>query len=202
MNKEFLGYLYIIKNEINNKLYIGITTQDNIFKRWNKHVYDTRHGSQFVLHRAMRKYSIENFSITELQKAYSKEELFLLEKHFIENMKTHVDFGGYNETFGGEAPMLGRKHSVETRELMSKKMKGRVSPNKGKIASDKTRKLLGEIHSRKVIQLDLNGNIIMIHKSVTVAGLAVDIAGSNISGVCRGRRKTAGGFRWQYSEEK
>jgi hypothetical protein len=49
---------------------------------------------------------------------------------------------------------------------------------------------------RKVTQLDLNGNIIKQYNSITEAERDTGI--SHISGVCRGKRKTAGGFKWKY----
>ena len=200
MNDNFIGYVYIIKCLINNKGYIGIT--NNIIRRWDKHISQARKGSPYALYCAMRKYGIENFSITILQTFSSKEELCNAEKLFIKTFNTHANgHCGYNETFGGEAPMMNKKHTKETRELMSRRQKGKPSPNKGKIASMYTRQLLSETHNKAVAQLDLNGNIIAIYQSVGAAGLAVNIAGSNISGVCRNRRKTAAGFRWSYYEE-
>ncbi|MGI0058165.1 MAG: NUMOD3 domain-containing DNA-binding protein [Nitrosotalea sp.] len=112
----------------------------------------------------------------------------------------HV-YGGYNETFGGEAPMLGKQHSQKTRQLISKKMKGKPSPNKGKTASIETRRKLGESHSKSVMRINSSGNVIAVYKSVTAASQATGIAGSNISGVCRGKKKTAGGFCWQYTRK-
>lgn len=198
--KSFLGFLYTIKCKTNNKLYVGIT--NDVAKRWNKHVYDTKHNSPCVIHRAMKKYGIDNFSIIVLQQFISKEDLCANEILFIKILNSHVSVGGYNETFGGEAPMMGRKHSAESRKLMSKKLKGRISPNKGKKASSQTKKLLSKSHSKMVEQLDLDGKIIATHDSIIAAGRSVGIAGSNISGVCLNKKKTAAGFRWQYSEKK
>jgi len=193
---EFVAYE--LKCNINNKSYIGIT--NNLSGRWNKHVYDAKHNSPCVIHRAMRKYGIENFTIIQLKECSSKEELCKTEQNLILSLKTHVSNGGYNETFGGEAPMLGRKHTTESKILISKKLKGRTSPNKGRKSSKETRKIMSEKHSKSVLQLDLNGNVIAVHKSIIAAGLVVGIAGSNISGVCRNKKKTAGGYCWQYSE--
>lgn len=197
--KKFLGYLYVIKCKVNQKLYIGIT--NNIQARWNKHVYDSKHGSPCVIHRAIRKYGINNFTIVELLSTTSKNKLLRQEIKFIKEMQTHVTQGGYNETFGGEAPMLGRKHTAHTRKLISKKLKGRTSPNKGKKASLALKRKLSESHGKAVMKLDKNGNVIAIFKSVTKAASATGIAISNISGVCRGKKKTAGGFCWQYTKE-
>jgi hypothetical protein len=36
--------------------------------------------------------------------------------------------------------------------------------------------------------------------SITAAAKACDVSGSHITGVCKGRRKSAGGYRWEYVE--
>ncbi|MCQ2544314.1 MAG: hypothetical protein MJ126_09140 [Lachnospiraceae bacterium] len=54
----------------------------------------------------------------------------------------------------------------------------------------------------KVIQYDLQGNIIKIYDSVREANLQTGIACCNISRVCKGKRKSAGGYMWKYTERK
>lgn len=196
---EFLGFVYLLKCNLNGKIYVGITS-DVLSKRWNKHVYDARHDSKCVIHRAMRKYGLDNFSMSEIKQCHSEQELLSQEKFFIEELKSNVKYGGYNETFGGEAPMLGRHHSDASKLKISEKLKGRPSPNRGKKASEETRRKLGESHSKPVVRLDINDKLIAVHKSVTAASLATGVAGSNISGVCRNKKKSAGGFHWQYME--
>lgn len=196
--EKFLGYVYLITCNLNGKFYVGITNSPS--KRWNKHVYDTKHNSPCVIHRAMRKYGLDNFSVSKIKQTSSKEELLELEQFYIKNLKSHVSMGGYNETFGGEAPMLGRKHTLESRRKMSLSQKGRPSPNKGKKASFATRKKLSDMRGKSVIQINLDGIVVKVFKSITEASKVVGIAGSNISGVCNGKKKTAGGYRWQYNE--
>lgn len=185
---------------INSKSYIGITT--NLNKRWIKHKYDMKHNSSCVIHRAMRKHGIEHFSMIELCKCTSKELLLIQEKLLINILQTHTSLGGYNQTFGGEAPMLGRKHSEKSKLQTSMKMKGRVSPNKGNKSTNITKQKISKINSKSVIQMTLDGEIIMEYKSITEAGKICGIAGTNISGVCLGRKKSAGDFCWQYSGVK
>lgn len=192
--------VYSIRCTINNKLYIGIT--NNLAGRWNKHVYDAKHDSQCVIHRAMRKYSIEKFELSIIKKCSNDKELLEQEKLLILQMNTHVSQGGYNETWGGEAPMLGRKHTSKSRLMISEKLRGRVSPYKGRKTTALTKKKLSESHSKSVIQIDLNGTVITTYSSIMEAGKAVGIAGTNISRVCRGKKKTTAGFCWRYEEVK
>ena len=50
----------------------------------------------------------------------------------------------------------------------------------------------------KINQLDLLGNFLVTHDSLHEAGRNTNIAWQNISKVCRGLRKSAGGFKWEY----
>lgn len=53
-------------------------------------------------------------------------------------------------------------------------------------------------HERKVIQKDLDGNIIKIHNSITEAGISIGLTRHAVNKVCIGKNKTAGGFSWEY----
>jgi len=48
-----------------------------------------------------------------------------------------------------------------------------------------------------VIQMDEYGNMIEIHKSLTMAARKLKISKSNISEVLSGKQHTAAGFRWR-----
>lgn len=49
-----------------------------------------------------------------------------------------------------------------------------------------------------IIQLDLLGGFVAEHVSFHEAGRTTGVAWQNIHKVCKGLRKTAGGFRWEY----
>lgn len=53
-------------------------------------------------------------------------------------------------------------------------------------------------HERKVIQKDLEGNVIKIYNSVTLAGESIGLSRHAINKVCVGKNITAGGFKWEY----
>ena len=54
--------------------------------------------------------------------------------------------------------------------------------------------------NKSVIQLTLDGKVIKVHHSQNHASRVTGIKQGNINKVCRGIRKTAGGFKWQYGE--
>jgi len=60
---------------------------------------------------------------------------------------------------------------------------------------------LGNNFTRKIIQFDLEMNKIKEFNSIVVASIALSIGKSNILGVLRNYRKTAGGFVFKYLED-
>ena len=65
--------IYKITNKINGKVYIGQTIQC-LKKRWSQHKSDSK-KSNMTIHKAMRKYGIENFTIEEIGGANNITEL-------------------------------------------------------------------------------------------------------------------------------
>jgi hypothetical protein len=53
-------------------------------------------------------------------------------------------------------------------------------------------------HEREVIQKDLEGKVIKVHNSITLAGQSIGLTRHAINKVCLGINKTAGGFKWEY----
>ena len=58
-------------------------------------------------------------------------------------------------------------------------------------------KRIAEKCFKKVIQLDLNGNVLSEFESMTQAEQETGVFASNISHCCNGRAKSAGGFKWR-----
>ena len=56
-----MAYVYLISNDINNKMYIGATIT-SIAERYSKHIYDTFNtNDNSAIHHAIRKYGKEHF---------------------------------------------------------------------------------------------------------------------------------------------
>lgn len=52
---------------------------------------------------------------------------------------------------------------------------------------------------KSVIQMDLNDKILNIYTSINKASKENNISIGNISSVCSGKRKTAGGYKWKFN---
>ncbi len=128
--------IYIIENRISNKKYVGQTVK-SIEERFRGHVLSTNSNSNLHLHKAMRKYGIENFSIKEIDEASSYEELLLKEQYWINLLDTFNN--GYNQTLGGEGS-YGRSVSNDSRIKASTSLKEYYSDHKNrKLTSEKTK---------------------------------------------------------------
>ena len=111
-----MGYIYKITNNINGNVYIGQTT-GTIEKRFNEHKRDAIKGCQYALHRAMRKYGIDNFSIEEIEECLA-EELNDREIYWISFYDSY--YQGYNMTIGGSAfrkPPLNKEKKQQILDL-------------------------------------------------------------------------------------
>ena len=100
------GYIYIIKNTINNKVYVGQTSR-TIEDRWKQHKQAAFRGDNqgIILYNAIRKYGVENFYISQLEEV-ELEKLNEREIYWIQYYNCQTP-NGYNVRKGGDDP--GRK---------------------------------------------------------------------------------------------
>jgi group I intron endonuclease len=88
--------IYQITNNITSDFYVGKTINPKI--RFSQHKYNaTKRKSRTYLHRAMRKYGVENFTFTILDNVNNPEELNPREIYWIEQLSPK-----YNMTKGGD----------------------------------------------------------------------------------------------------
>lgn len=182
-----IAKIYLVTNLINNKKYIGFTTQ-TVEKRFIQHKYDSmtarRNNS---INKAYRKYGITNFSVEWIYSSKDVDHcLRVIEPYFIELYNTYKS--GYNDTIGGEGAW-GLKASDETRQKQRLRMLGtKASPLSG---LKKHLKLRGENHYRtKFTEADIT-NIKAIYKYCDISQYKLaDIYKTNratIGAICRGK---------------
>lgn len=94
-----MGFIYIIRNTINTKVYVG-QTKKSIQQRFRQHVYEANRGCHYVIHKAMRKYGIDNFYIQPIEQC---DDSLLNDKeiYWIKFYKSNNPKYGYNMTEGG-----------------------------------------------------------------------------------------------------
>lgn len=108
--------IYKYQNKINNKVYIGITSE-TLHKRNLKHLRKVRFKSTTNFHKAINKYGIENFDLVELDKIQTsnKKEAYGLEQFYIDKYNAYkkgynMDLFGWNisDKSGKNNPMYGK----------------------------------------------------------------------------------------------
>ena len=208
-----MGYIYKITNLQNNKIYIGKTTT-RIQERFSKHIYEANtpntKGYMFILHKAFRKYGINNFNIEQIEEIdnslLNDREIYWI------NFYNSMIPNGYNMTFGGEgntkinyklvyelwdsgksisqiASILN--HSISQLKIILSSYKNFNNEENNRRTINATKKQVG--------QYDKNTNkLIKIHDSIKDAAVAVDVDRSCISRCCSGKKKSCRGFVWKF----
>lgn len=95
-----MGYIYIITNKNNDKVYIGQTSR-TIEERWKEHLlsYQDEAKKHYKLYAAMNKYGIDSFSIGKIEQC-DLEKLNEREQYWINRFDSYIN--GYNMTIGGD----------------------------------------------------------------------------------------------------
>lgn len=96
---EEFGRIYIIRNTINDKVYVGQTTK-SVKLRFLNHLSAARKGKDYVIGKAIRKYGEENFYVETLEECL-KSELNEREIYYIKFYNSTNPKFGYNMSKGG-----------------------------------------------------------------------------------------------------
>ena len=105
---------------------------------------------------------------------------------------------------GIKSGTTGMKHSEESKRKISEGLKGHISPNKGKKQSketcDKKSKSMMGVMNKSILQYDLQDNFIKEWSSISEAYLSLNkkITNGCINLACKGKIKTAFGYKWKY----
>ena len=97
------GEIYIIKNFVNNKIYIGQTitgSQNRFTQHLNEAFAENRKEYNYYLSRAIRKYGKEAFDFAILAENVPEEDLNLIEEHYIDLYDSTNPDVGYNVSTG------------------------------------------------------------------------------------------------------
>ena len=214
--------VYIHRNMISDKAYIGITSKLPE-KRWGNNGSQYSKKQQKAFAGAIRKYGWDNFEHIIFDDNLTEEEAKHMEKLLIALFKTNCckyknPSYGYNMTDGGDGSS-GRPHTDETKKKLSELAKQRCAdPNQrhflGKKHTDATKEKMRKNHAdfsrenhphygtgRHVVQLDFDGNYVSEYVSCHEAGRLTGIDRSAIYMCCQGETLSIGGFMWKYKDE-
>ena len=218
--------VYIHRNKITKKRYVGITKQQPVESRWGANGSNYKESPH--LHSAISKYGWENFDHEIVASGIERDDACLLEQHYISHFKTQNHDYGYNIYEGGSAPSLPQ----ETREKISCGMRGNKN-GLGKACSDEKKKKISdaqkgrkltEEHKQKlrkpktvtypcseekrqhiidakrdkksIICIETNTVYPSIHECARQMGLLA----TTICAVLNGRCKSTGGYHFRYND--
>ena len=126
-----MAFVYCIKNDINDKVYIGKTVY-TINQRFKRHLQDARnHKCNSKLHRAILKYGEEHFYPIMIEEC-SDEEAFEKEKYYIQLYDSVKN--GYNISYGGEG-----ESQVDFQEIEQLFLQGKYVTEIAKITGHTTK---------------------------------------------------------------
>jgi hypothetical protein len=192
-NNNFIVYIHI-RPDINEPFYVGKGVPGREIRTCGRNQY---------WHNIINK----NNGIFEskiLFEGLSEKEALLKEREIELDLKNK----GYILTniieCGIKAGTTGMKHSEESKRKISEGLKGHTSPNKGKKMSqescDKKSKSMIGVMNKSILQYDLQDNLIKEWSSVSEAYLSLNkkITNGCINLACKGKIKTAFGYKWKY----
>lgn len=159
--------IYYITNKVNNKVYVGSSV--NLSRRKNKHFSELRCGVHTNIHlqRAFSKDGEANFTF-EIAEEVPKDRLFEVENQYLTLAKA-LPFFYYNINHVAEGGRLGRKHSEESKQRMSKALTGkkRTEETKRKISEIKLGTKHSEETKRKISKATAGSNNPFYGKHIT-----------------------------------
>jgi group I intron endonuclease len=126
-----MGYIYKITNLKNNKCYIGETKELDVERRWKGHIRSiTRGGGCPILKSAINKHGIKSFKFEVLIICFD-DDRFTYEKEYIKKYNAQAPTG-YNVLPGGPGGgFLGKRHTDETKEKISRNVRKFNEENPG-----------------------------------------------------------------------
>jgi hypothetical protein len=192
MNKQKDGRpcIYMIKNCINNKIYIGSAMGH--YRRKGQHYYMLRRNIHFNKHlqSAWNKYKEKNFKFEILEFVEDILKLQEKEEFFINLYKSNIPNNGYNHRINCSTS-IGIKWSEEARRHFSEKKKGKIPPHLNYIE-------IAKLNNKKVVAINKITKEQLFFNSIKEAGEILNIGRTNISKVLHNKLKSTGNYYWKF----
>lgn len=109
--------IYIIRNTVNNKVYIGQTCQ-SVKERFCQHLKPStsKQRGSYKIYNAMKKYGRDKFYVETLESGISESEIDQKEIEYIEKFNSFEN--GYNSTPGGDGKTISKIRDIETFRIL------------------------------------------------------------------------------------
>ena len=219
--------VYCYQNKLNGKRYIGATNKIKERRAGKQGTDYIKHNQAFG--KAIVKYGWDNFEYSILAITEDEFEASLLERFFIKLYNTADKKFGYNRNKGGNIPTkksivqydvnknkIAEYDSVkEAQEVtgISGTLIIESCKYKNKMAGGfiwrykiREKEKMDDIYiipfsgERRVTQLNISGEVIAVYNSAKEAEQKTGAIRSKICMCCKGKRKTAGGYKWEYTD--
>jgi group I intron endonuclease len=161
-------YIYKITNRLNGKVYIGQTVNDK--KRWTNHKSFAKQDEPVqYIHRAMKKYGVENFDYEVVAMCQRQQDTDETEKLIICQYDSQNKEHGYNISPGGDPawnrglpseqqPMYGKKQSDYQKQKAYESHIGKTFDHTDETKEKITKSLIGHGVSEKTREKIAEGN--------------------------------------------
>lgn len=217
-----MAYIYVITNKVNGKQYVGKTEYLDPMKRFQEHLRESRkeRNENRPLYRAIRKYGEEEFEFKVLEEV-SEEVSCQREIFWIDKLNTYGS-SGYNATKGGDGRTYLDYDKIVADYQEFKNMS--LVAQKNECHKDSVRTILQSrgidiLSSQEVNKTKYGKPVNMLDKKTgkvlktfssqhEAARFLSDNGHSNIADlsglaykiglVCRGKRQSCAGFKWEW----
>ena len=175
--------IYTITNIVNNKIYVGQTT--DLVERLARHKYHLKLGvhDNRLLQKDFIEFGVDNFKFERL--VLVEKQFLISEENYWSNLLLSTDRNfGYNITSTGTG-----KKSKETKELIR---------TKALTSSNNMKDKFGELNhrSKPIRQFDLHGNLIKIWGSTRLAEMSLGFRTDGLRDALSTVTKKYKGFIW------
>lgn len=196
--------IYIHRNKINNKVYIGQALDDKYLDRWS---YGHGYSKQFF-GKEIAKYGWNNFEHKILETGLDELTVNERERYWIEYYDATNPEKGYNIDPGGggkseetrqrmsESWQKDKKRKKEQSDLMIKLNKTLDRTGENNSMYGRTREDIKQLLGKKVCCIEENK--IFDSMSDAARWIGNENMRSHIAEVCKGKRKTCKGYHWKF----
>ena len=212
------GIIYKVTHKESGQSYIGATT-DTMETRKADHIQKANKSTGGYFQEAIATQGPEAFVWTQIDTANSIDELAQKEKEYVIQYDSKEN--GLNSDSGGGIQKTVYQYTIQDCSLVNsfdclESAANAVCAHKNSIAkacSGENRTCKGyywsyhgpkqfvppeERKRKEAIQLDLEGNLLAVYKSISEASKSTGISKTCIARCCRGEREQTGGFLWRY----